>query len=68
MNPAEGDFAVMLKGHKMGVEDTIYALKHMLSHTHMLSDQKQLVFEMLNNLVVLPTRVYKEVVNGNLVR
>ncbi len=64
----EKNLAVAVRAHGMGVEDAKLALRLVLENTHMLSDQRLLVLRMLDNLVVLPTRVIKEVVDADLER
>ena len=55
----------LMKAHRLGVDDMRDAVVMQINLMHGLTeDQKKQIATVLNNLVILPTRIIKEFPNG----
>lgn len=65
----EEKLAPLIRAHAIGVQDALLALQLVVSKSGKFSPEIQAeILTMGQNLVVLPTRVYRELIEGGLTR
>lgn len=58
----------LMKAHRIGIEDAKTALKLVLKEVPLPPEQVASILERLDRTVILPTRVYKEIIAAEVVR